>query len=197
MTQLVLARFDPLSPSYLLSIVIVLFAPPSRATVPFSGNYSLSIYPLNSYRFFVGGSQCIEHSNLFKPYFSIAVLRGTKHYLFFRALSPSKLLVCTKHSPFSSELIKNTISAGRCSPSCKKIISPHFTSFHLHLVKFDFKTSASSLCDWRDLKDSLPSGEFPPLALTEQSKNFSGFLRIRHGILLVNRSLRLLFCYKD
>lgn len=192
MTQFVLARLDPRRPSYLLSIVIVRLAPPSRATVPFSGSYSLSIYPLNSYRFFVGASQWTEHSNLFKPKLSIAVLSGTRHYLFFRALSPSRLLVCTKHSPFSSELIKNTISAGKWSPSCKNIKSPHFTSFHAHLEKFLFNISESSLFDWRDLKESLAfTGEL--LALTEHSWNYSGFLRIRHGLLFVKRSFLLLF----
>ena len=45
-------------------------------------------------------------------------------------------------------------------------------------VKFFFKMSASSLCDWRDLIDSLPPmGD--PEALTEQSRNFSGCLRTR------------------
>jgi len=61
--------------------------------VPYSGSYSLSIKALNSYRFLVGASQCKFALKFKRPSFSIAFLIGTKHYLCFRALSPSRLEV--------------------------------------------------------------------------------------------------------
>lgn len=72
---------------------------------------------LKSYKFLVGVSQWKLQRKLRRPSFSRVFLIGTKHYLCFRALSPSKVDVYTKHSPFSAEDVNTTISAGKCSPS--------------------------------------------------------------------------------
>jgi hypothetical protein len=192
----VLARLDPLKPSCLLSNVIVLsLLSPFSETVPFSGSYVLSIYPLNSYRFLVGGSQYIEQLKLLSPWVWIAVFNGLWHCLCFNARSPSRLEVCTKHSPLSADDIKKTKSAGRCSPSCKKTMSPHLMSAQRTSVKFDFKIAVSSLECTREGSSDFCS-EMPNTlswALTEHYLKFWVFLSTKQGLLFVNLSFFILF----
>ena len=146
------ARLDPLKASYLLSRVSVLFFDSGfNYTVPDSGNWSLSMYALNSYKFLLGGSQWMLQWKFIKPCWSIAFLIGTKHCLCFRALSPSNDEVWTKNSPFSAEDRRITMSAGKCSPSSIRTRSPHFISAHffslnkfLRWAKFLFCSSGSN-----------------------------------------------------
>ena len=134
--HLVFAKFDPLKANYLLSKDIDFeFVSLLTNTYGTLGRYSDCKNPLNSYKFLFGGLQFIKHWKFKSPAFSTAYVKGSRHYLCFNALSPSRLDVYTKHSPFAEDEDKIMQSAGNFSPSWSSTISPQWMWSHLVCLK--------------------------------------------------------------